>query len=232
MATKPIEEKIAIPAPNFKQLGIKIKGSTPLIFHKWSEKAKAMIRDKQAMKAKSSREKRDPVEEYLNSFYYDIDGNIAFPSLSIKQALVGAARSIEGITMAELRGSVFVLGDIDGFIPVLINDQRIKPSTPNLEGPFRENIFGVDPNISDIEMREDMVRVGMGSADLRYRGQVKKWEMSFIVNFNANKLSAEQVLNLIQYAGLSSGLGEWRPERNGISGTFEISNTSEEALEK
>ena len=31
-------------------------------------------------------------------------------------------------------------------------------------------IYGDDP-----AMREDMVRVGMGTADLRYRGEFKKW---------------------------------------------------------
>lgn len=232
-AKKAVEVQVAIPAPNIRQMGVRIKGTSPLIFHKWSEKAKRQIRDKQAMKAKTAREVRNPVEEYINSFYYTSGGEVAFPALSIKQALVGAARSIEGVTMTELRGAVFVIGDPDGMIPVLIEGKPIKPQAqPDIEGNFPENIFGVDPKIPQIEMREDMVRVGMGSADLRYRGQVKDWEMAFIIKFNANKLSYEQVLNLVQYAGFSSGLGEWRPEKNGGYGTFEVSDTSEEALQK
>lgn len=233
MPTKKTDQVIFIPAPNIKEMGVKIVGTSALIFHKWSEKSKAMIRDKQAMKAKAGREMRNPVEEYINTFYYDIAGNIAFPAGSIKQSIVGAARAIDGITMTELRGAVFVMGDSDDMIPVLVNGKKIKPEPqPETDGHYPENIFGVDPKNENIQVREDMVRVGMGSADLRYRGQVKNWEMQFIVKFNANKLSPEQVLNLIQYAGFSSGLGEWRPEKNGGFGTFEVQATSEEAIKK
>jgi hypothetical protein len=55
--------------------------------------------------------------------------------------------------------------------------------------------------------------------------------MKLNVTFNAGKFSAEQVLNLLQYAGFSCGLGEWRPEKNGDSGTFEVDKVSESALE-
>jgi hypothetical protein len=72
-------------------------------------------------------------------------------------------------------------------------------------------------------MREDMVRLmGGGASDLRYRGQVKDWTMEFIVKWNGGMFSASQVLNLIQYAGFSSGLGEWRMERSGTFGAFEL----------
>lgn len=226
MATKPgTAVEVVIPKPNIQEMEVIIEGSSPLIYHKWSEKAKAMIRDKQAKKASSqTREVRNPEEEYINSFYYTSDGFIAFPALSIKQAIVGSARNIDGIAMTELRGAIFVVGDQDGMIPVLVNGEQVKPSKTNFDGQFGENIFGVDTEIPQIEMREDMVRVGMGSADLRYRGQVKNWSMRFVVRFNAGKLSAEQVMNLLQFAGFSCGLGEWRPERDGTYGTFELHN--------
>lgn len=227
MATKKTSattQEFAIPRPNFIDLAITVQGLTPLIFHKWSEKAKKQIRDKQAKKASGPKEARNPVEDYENSFYFDSNGFIAFPALSMKQALVGAARSIDGITMAELKGAVFAFGDADGFIPVLVKGKPIKLSKVTLDGKFRENIMGIDTKIPEIEMREDPVTIGMGTSDLRYRGQVRNWSMKFIIKFNANRFSAEQILNLVQYAGFSCGLGEWRPEKNGISGTFEISN--------
>lgn len=190
------ELKVTIPAPNIQLMKVKIIGTSPLIFHKWSEKAKKMILAKQQKKAEASkRELRDPQKEYEESIYRDSENRVAFPALSVKQAIVGAARNIEGVTMALLRGSVFIVGDKDGLIPV---------------------------NYQELVMREDMVRVGMGTADLRYRGEARGWNMEFVCKFNADVISAEQVLNLLQTAGFSCGLGEWRPERNGDFGTFEV----------
>lgn len=235
MATKKIAEvlKIGIQKPIIKEMGVRIVGLTPIIFHKFSEKAKKQMRDKQAKKATQGRETREPEKEYLSSFYYTADGYIAFKAGAIKQAIVGAARSIDGVTMAELRGTLSVIGDLDDLIPVLVDDTRVKPTKIKFtDGEGREDIFGIDTKNPNIVMREDTVTVGMGSADLRYRGQVSNWEMAFVVRFLENKISPEQVLNLIQYAGFSCGLAEWRPERNGNYGTFEVKATSEEALTK
>lgn len=224
-------DTMRVPAPNIQLMRVDISGTAPLIFHKWSEKAKRQIREKQAKKATAGREVRKPTAEYLESFYYNTKGNVAFPANSLKQALVGAARNIEGITMAELRGAVFVMGDTeDGMLEVLVKGKPFKPQEPKMyddDEARPESILGYDPKAeNEVQMREDMVRVGMGSADLRYRGQVKEWSMKVLVRFNANKLSAEQVVNLLQYAGFSSGLGEWRPERNGDFGTFEVTSTN------
>lgn len=192
---KPITESFQIPAPNIKLMKVKIKGTSPLIFHKWDEKAIKMMLDKQMKKPSPGREPRDPEKEYEQSFYYNHEGKIAFPARNIKQAIVGSARFINGIPMTVLRGAVFVTGDKDSMIPVKYKSK---------------------------EKRKDMVTVGMGAADIRFRGQVNDWEMEFIIKFDADLLSPEQILNLLQRAGFSQGLGEWRPEKNGDFGTFEV----------
>jgi hypothetical protein len=192
----PTTLKFEIPAPNIKDMKVKIEGTMPLIFHRWSEKAKQMILDKQMKKATKGREVKNPEQDAEDSYYKDSSGKIAFPALCIKQAMVNAVRNVEGVTMTLLRGSVFVVGDKEGLIPVEYKKKS---------------------------MRSDMVRVGMGTADIRFRGQVEDWSMTFIIKFNADVVSAEQVLNLLNIAGFSCGLGEWRPERNGDFGTFQVS---------
>lgn len=194
MATK--ELNLKIPAPNIKLLKVTIIGTSNLIFHRWTEKAMQMMLDKQMKKASASkREMRDPDGEAESTFYKDSKGNIAFPAINIKQAMVGACRSIEGVTMTLLRGAVFVVGDKDGLIPV----------------QYKKKSY-----------RRDMVRVGMGTADIRFRGQVEDWKMTLVIKHNDDVISAEQVVNLLQIAGFSCGLGEWRPEKNGDFGTFEV----------
>lgn len=76
--------------------------------------------------------------------------------------------------------------------------------------------------------REDMVRVGMGTADIRYRPEFPEWSIPATIKFNSGVISAEQIANLLNTAGFGVGIGEWRPERNGSYGRFHV-GTSEEA---
>lgn len=75
--------------------------------------------------------------------------------------------------------------------------------------------------------REDMVRVGMGSADIRYRGEFKKWAATITVRYNENVLSAEQIINLFNTAGFAIGIGNWRPQKNGSFGMFHVGTGKE-----
>lgn len=84
--------------------------------------------------------------------------------------------------------------------------------------------FHIDGELVRIEgeptMREDMVRVGLGTADIRYRGQFLTWATELAVRFNAAVISAEQITHLFNVAGFAIGVGEWRPQRDGSFGLF------------
>lgn len=75
--------------------------------------------------------------------------------------------------------------------------------------------------------REDMVRVGMGTADIRYRGEFRSWRATLTIRFNANVLSAEQIANLFNTGGFGVGVGEWRPERDGSYGCFHVATSDD-----
>lgn len=70
-------------------------------------------------------------------------------------------------------------------------------------------------------MREDVVRVGMGT-DLRYRPEFPEWSTVLRVVYVTSALERASVLSLIDAAGMGVGVGEWRPERKGDFGTFQI----------
>ena len=70
-------------------------------------------------------------------------------------------------------------------------------------------------------------RVGMGTADIRYRPEFRDWKIPVSIKFNANAVSAEQIANLLNTAGFAIGIGEWRPERNGSYGRFHVGGESE-----
>jgi len=76
-------------------------------------------------------------------------------------------------------------------------------------------------------MREDMVKVGMGLPDIRYRAEFKKWKAKVKIRYNANAVSQEQVVNLFNVSGFGIGVGDWRPERDGSFGMYHVGTEAE-----
>ena len=84
------------------------------------------------------------------------------------------------------------------------------------------------PVIGEPRPREDMVRVGMGTADIRYRPEFPEWRIPLDIKFNASVISTEMVANLLNTAGFAIGIGEWRPERNGSYGRFHVGGEADQ----
>lgn len=187
------EEKqvIELPKLNIVHANLNIVGDSPLIVHRWSEKAKKEILDKQMKKAKGKKEAKSPERDYEESLYHLEGGKYGFPAIAFKAAAVNACSHIDGVTKVEARGAFHVVGEM-----------------VEIEG---------EPN-----PREDMVRVGMGVADIRYRGEFKEWRCKLFIRYNSNVISAEQIANLFNTAGFAIGIGEWRPQKNGCYGMFHV----------
>jgi hypothetical protein len=79
-------------------------------------------------------------------------------------------------------------------------------------------------------MREDTVRIGNGVADLRYRPGFPNWAATLPIRLNRRALTLEQLLALIDQAGFSVGIGEFRPEKDGAWGMFEVDTQKVEVL--
>lgn len=192
---------IELPAPNIQEMTLTIVGDSSLICHRWSEKARKAMLDKQMKRAVVAKEAKNPEEDYRASLYPFPGGGYGFPSVAFKSAAVDACSHIAGVTKVEARGAFHIIGElvkIDG-----------EPS-----------------------MREDMVRIGLGVADIRHRGEFREWRATIRMRFNANSLSAEQITNMFSTAGFSIGVGEWRPQRDGSFGMFHIASGSEKSAKK
>ncbi|MDO1560424.1 hypothetical protein Q0812_13395 [Brevundimonas sp. 2R-24] len=202
--------EINLPPLNLQTLKVKLIGDSPLIVHAWSEKALRAMADKQQKKATAGRQAKDPWEDFCGSLYWlsekpekpteaDVErAKFGFPAIAFKAAAVTAVTSTGGMTKVAARQAFHIEG-----------------------GEFVE-IIGPPPS-----MREDVCRVGMGTADLRYRGEFSPWSVELLVKFNANVLSAEQVVSLFEAGGFAVGVGEWRPERDGPYGRFHVARDGE-----
>lgn len=186
---------------------VPIVGTTPLIMHRFSEKAKRQMLDAQQGR-KTPKQPKDPEAEYLAAAYMTADGRYGFPSVAFKAATVGAARFYgKDVKMTELRQSVFTHGELsDDGQPLVV-----------VEG--------------EPEMREDVVRVGNGGTDLRYRPMFREWSAVLQITFVTAMLSLESLLSLVDAGGMGVGVGEWRPERKGDFGCYKIDPSREVVIE-
>lgn len=187
---------VSVPRINVQHMQLTLIGDSPLISHKWSEKAKKEMLDKQMKRAKTAKAAKDPEQDYRDSMYEIPDGGYGFPCVAFKAAAVSACRFADGMKMTEARGAFHVVGELA-------------------------------PLVGEPAMREDMVRVGMGTADIRYRGEFRLWRTTLAIDYNADAISAEQIVNLFNLAGFGVGVGEWRPERDGSYGRFHVSRDVE-----
>ncbi len=190
---------ITIPKPNILRVNINVEGISPLICHRWSDKAKKQMLDKQMKKASKSREAKDPEQDYRDSLYRlpDEDG-YGFPAVAFKAAAVRAAKQV-GLPMTDVRTWFHVVGEL-----------------VKIEG--------------EPEMREDMVRIQQ-TTDIRYRGQFPEWTAKVPIDLDESKLSIEQLVSLFAGAGFGVGVGEWRPEKDGQYGRFEVREVQTEEVE-
>jgi hypothetical protein len=192
-------QQIVIPEIKTPSFLVTIEGDSPLITHKFSEKQKRQMADAQQGKATMKKAPKDPKAEYESCFYRLPDGKTpGFPTGGIKKAMVRACSLVENVPMTLMRMAVFV-------------------------SPGKENGSMLAAiHFKSEEMVEDNVRLGGKTADLRYRPYFSGWSMLLKITHNANVITQEQVVNLLNLAGFSVGIGDWRPEKDGNAGRFHV----------
>lgn len=184
---------------SIRQVTIPIVGISPLIVHAWSEKSKKMISDKQAGKAKSKKHDiRQPEEEYEAAKHRSVSDWEGFPAAGFKAAMIRGAKMI-GMVMKDTQQAFF------------INAECEETQLVRIHGESR--------------MRTDMVRVGMGSSDIRYRPEYPDWYAELNIEFNEGIISIDQIHQLVKAAGYGCGVGEMRPEKGKFNyGRFKLAN--------
>jgi len=198
------DKKIDIPPVNREVLELYLVQDSPLFVHRFSDKGKKQIAEKQQKGVKGRKEDRDPEAEFQAARHLRPDGTDGFPAAGLRLGAVEAVTWCQGITKKLVNGLLFVT-DVDGS-----NLMRIYSEPPVCV--------------------TDTVRIGkFGSktADLRYRPYYEDWFMKVKVLFDPSALSQEQVVNLINRAGMSIGLGDWRPQKGGVNGMYHVANESE-----
>jgi hypothetical protein len=186
---------------------IHIRGTAPYVMNRFSKKAELMLgmaTPKNQKKARTERKARDYAQEFLDCQHRAAAGWAGMPAPGFRKAMIDACRTV-GLVMTTAKMSVFVIADgVD-----------VADGTPLVR------LIGGEP-----EQIESHVRNDNGSIDIRVRAMWREWAAAVTVEFDADMITAESVVNLLDRAGRQVGVGEGRPfSKNSVGqgwGTFTV----------
>lgn len=201
-AARTVDPEIQILKIREDELTLTVKGKTPLIINRMSEKARhelLMPKGRKTAADKAASLKHYPLEEFRASPYIMPGGNdapthLALTAVTFKAAMGTAALDLPGARKAEIGRLVFVVGD---YIP----------------------IYGEPMVLMSVVRSADMNH----TPDIRTRCIIPKWTADITITYNAIKLRETAIANLVAAAGITAGVGDWRPEKGkGAYGKFEV----------
>lgn len=192
---------IEIPAPNFREIVVTVRGRPPgLLSDRYGERTRELIKEREANpNRRQEKVARDPEAEFLGALYVIAQANgkptrYGFPGPAFHKAMIAAAGRFAGL----------------------------KNMGPTLAGAITIEADLVELRASEPIMREDPRSIKGQRSSLIYRAWFEEWETDLPIRFDADLFTEKQVLNLIARAGEQVGVGNWRPEKKGNFGRFEI----------
>jgi hypothetical protein len=208
------EKKVELVKMKKRIIQFRIIGETPLIVHQFSEKERKRMLDDQMGKVNAvKREPKDPVQCFKDSLYRLPEGRgFGIPARAFKATAVTVANDLN-LMKTQMKRCVRVLGpdmnplDVDALIPIEAAPLT-KPVTAEDKQYWDQIKFERQHGAS---MRQDIVRLANGNADIRFRAWFPKWACVLNVTFNEGMMTEEQILSLFEAAGFGSGVMEWRP---------------------
>jgi hypothetical protein len=176
-----------------EKITIQIVGMTPLMMENMDM---AVIERYNLMKGKKLSEKDSKLEEekYDAKKHFTDDGKIGFPSTGFLKGMVEVAPYIDGLDKKKVRGSVRIIGDV---IPI------------NYKKEVKDIRWGKTSGITK-------------SPRKIIRPKFIDWSCKLDIVYNSTNISAEQIINLISWAGFQMGIGGFRPEHSGNFGQYEV----------
>lgn len=197
------DRSVVIAPPKFEQASILIRGTAPLVMHKFSSKAQAMIvATQEAGSVARKGKKRDPKDfsEVYHSARHiaaaQYGGWDGIPASSFRNAMISACR-LAGFRMTLAKLSLFTVADgfEDDGTPLV----KITKGAP--------------------EMHLGMARNQTGVIDVRARPMWQPgWEAKPTFRWDADQFSANDIANLLSRVGEQVGLCEGRPDSRMSSG--------------
>lgn len=195
------QTRITITPINFQPIALRLEGISPLMQHKFSEKSRRAIEEKQTAvdAVRGPREPKDYEAEYNAARYLSREGWDGVPCRQVRASMIRACANVEGMDMTRAKSAFFL--DADGF--------DVTDGTPLIKIEGGEPIHDTRP-----------VAI-VNTFDLRNRPLYPDWALEITLNYDADLCSETDVVNLLSRAGLTIGIGELRPfGKKGFGGDY------------
>jgi hypothetical protein len=204
MVTKKLEamqitkHAITIKPIEVKTFTLNIKGDTPLLMEKMSEKVREQLKNLVTGKGKEKNKTRVLEDEVKEKVHHDDKGNVGFPASGFKKAMVEVAPYLDGMDKKKAKGSFFIVGDLAGDLVSI----KYKKQVTN-------KAVGRDSGINRAP-REI------------WRPEFQDWSCKLFIKYNASQITLDQIIELAKLAGFHIGVGSWTPQHSGIFGSFTV----------
>lgn len=191
-------KKIEVQALKLKLMSVKvgsIEGST-LIVHKLDNETVSRTITNREIGKTEKKKLRNFDEEYEKCFHYTSDKEYGYPASGFMNAILFASVASD-IPKTQIKRAMRLLGDV----------------------------YKIE--YKKLNRRVDVARrSGMNAApDTRHRPEFIDWKCTLVVQYDENQISPDQIINLINQAGFSAGVGDWRPsspKSAGNHGMFKV----------
>lgn len=188
-----VEQSVHLPTVERQRIAVRLVGESPLIVHRFEEKAITEMLAKQRG-LPFERQKKNPHKDYEASKYKNEKDQDCIPVMTVKKAMIEASTFSDDMTKKQTRGGFFILGE---YAPLDFDEVRMRKDMVRLSGIGR-------------------------TPDIRFRAEYLGWSVDLVIEFNPRLITPDQLMYLLREAGSSVGICEWRIQKDGNYGAFSI----------
>ena len=188
-----------------RRIEIEIRGTQPLLINRFGEQEQA----EKTTRRVRVQENIDPREEATKKANIAPDGTYYFSAFAIPNALSNAGGS------HKQKGSRKTLRFV---VPSAVRMESDTVTILNGKGPATS--FEVDSRPVTIPSTKGRV--------MRHRPRFNQWGARFALIVNDDLIDPQTVHQLLNEAGQGIGIGDFRPEKRGPFGTFQVVRFSED----
>lgn len=190
------EEKINLKPLKIGRIKLHIIGKTPLLVDPMDMNVVETI-DKKKSGQVYEKDNRSEAEKVKEKYYFTANGKKGIPARMFYKSMIKASSYIfeksEG-GMRNVKEGVIVLGDI---LPLKYKKEEVVTHWGRSSGMTKAP-------------RKIM------------RNAFYDWSVDLEIEYNQNQLSAEHIVNILNWAGFHVGVGAFRKENTGNFGLFEV----------
>jgi len=190
------EQKVNLKKLDIKTIVLTIVGDSPYMPEPM-DMAVAERYNKKKSKQSYSKDDISEEEKVKAKFYYTEDEKYGIPSRAIYNSMIRASSYLFDIKqggMRNIKEGVTLVGDV---LPLKYKNLKVATHWGRTSGM-------------------------KGSPRKIMRNAFEDWSVEVTIQFNKANLSAEQIINVLNWAGFHIGVGGFRKEKTGNFGAFHI----------